>query len=89
MRGIDVGTLISGIYIPREARDGKEPEFIDSDVNEVSERGFLHIWGYKKALNADPRLEEKLLGDLISSRLELKEDIIGSISKNFEIYMNK
>jgi len=89
MRGIDVGTLISGIYIPREARDGKEPEFIDSDVNEVSERGFLHIWGYKKALNADPRLEERLLGDLISSRLELKEDIIGSISKNFEIYMNK
>ena len=89
IRGVNIGTLISGIYIPREARDGKEPEFINSDVNEISEKGFLHIWGYKKALNADPRLEEKLLGDLISSRLNLKEDIIGSISKNFEIYMNK
>jgi len=89
IKGVNIGTLISGIYIPREARDGKEPEFINSDVNEISEKGFLHIWGYKKALNADPRLEEKLLGDLISSRLNLKEDIIGSISKNFEIYMNK
>lgn len=89
IKNLDVGTLISGIYIPREARDGKEPEFVDSDVNEVSERGFLHIWGYKKALNANQELEERLLGDLISSRLNLKDDIIESISRNFEIYMNK
>lgn len=86
IKAIDIGTLISGIYIPREARNGTEPEFIDSDINEVSERGFLHIWGYKKDLNANPRLEEILLGDLISSRLNLKDDIIVSISKNFEIY---
>jgi hypothetical protein len=89
IKDLDVGTLISGIYIPREARDGKEPEFVDSDLNEVSERGFLHIWGYKKALNANQELEERLLGDLISSRLNLKDDIIESISRNFEIYMNK
>jgi len=85
----NIGTLISGIYIPREARDGMEPEFVDSDVDEISQKGFLHIWGYKKALNASPELEQQLLGDLISSRINLKDDIVGSISKNFELYMNR
>lgn len=88
IKNLEIGTLISGVYIPREARDGVEPEFVDSNVDEISEKGFLHIWGYKKALNASQELEQQLLGNLISSRLNLKDDIIESISRNFNLYMN-
>ncbi len=86
-KNLNIGTLISGVYIPRETREGYLAEFIDSDIEVVAQRGFLHIWGYKNSLNDSIELEQQLLGDLISSRPSLKDDIVGSISKNFEIYM--
>ena len=58
----------------------------DSDIDEISEKGFLHVWGFKKRIFNIEGEEQALFGNLISSRLNLKDHIIECVTKNRELY---
>ena len=55
------------------------------NIEEISERGFLHVWGFKTTLSKNPDEEHILFGDLISRRPDLVEMIVECVSKNTEI----
>ncbi len=43
---LKVKFLIEGKYIPTGAKNGISP-FIESNLEEIAEKGFLHVWGFK------------------------------------------
>jgi len=87
-KNLDVNVLINGKYIPTGAKSGVSP-FVDSNLEEVAERGFLHVWGFKNEMAKDKDTEDSFFGSLMSSRLNLRDDIVNSVSKNYELYMDK
>jgi hypothetical protein len=85
-KNLELKTLIQGRYVPTALKNG--PAFIDSDVDAVGEKGFLHVWGFKVEIHGDEEAEQTFFGSLITSRLNLRDDIVGSVSRNYELYVN-
>ena len=85
---LKIGTLIKGEYIPTNYMHGVD-SFIDSDIDEIGERGFLHVWGYKSELNSNTTEAESFFGNLLSTTPYLKEPIINSVSLNSEMVLDK
>lgn len=85
---LEVGCLINGRYVPTGAKNGGSP-FLESNLEEVAERGFLHVWGFKNEMAKNKDAEDSFFGSLMASRLSLRDDIINSVSKNYELYMDK
>ena len=83
---LKVASLISGIYQPEDTLRKTKCYFEDSDIDEISEKGFLHVWGFKKRIFNIEGEEQALFGNLISSRLNLKDHIIECVTKNRELY---
>lgn len=83
---LDVKTLISGLYKTEDKLRKTACYFEESNVDEISERGFLHIWGFKNKIHNLEEEEQILFGELISSRLNLKDHIVECVRKNREIY---
>ena len=83
---LKVASLISGIYQPEDTLRKTKCYFEDSDIDEISEKGFLHVWGFKKRIFNIEEEEQALFGNLISSRLNLKDHIIECVTKNRELY---
>jgi hypothetical protein len=46
------------------------------------------VWGFKVDINGNEEAEQSFFGSLITSRLNLRDDIVGSVSKNYELYSN-
>jgi hypothetical protein len=84
-RGLKMKTLLSGYYITEDPVKKIPSYFEDSNIEEISERGFLHVWGFKTTLSKNPDEEHILFGDLISRRPDLVETIVECVSKNTEI----
>jgi len=55
-------------------------------VDEIGQKGFLHIWGFKNKIHNLEEEEQIIFGQLISSRLNLKDHIIECVRKNRELY---
>jgi hypothetical protein len=87
-KGLNIGTLIKGEYVPTNYMHGVE-SFIDSDILEVGEKGFLHVWGYKGQLNGDSREADEFFGNLLSTAPHLKDPIVNSVSLNSEMVLDK
>jgi hypothetical protein len=87
-KNLNVGVLIEGRYIPIGLKNGVAP-FIDSNLEEVAERGFLHVWGFKNEMHKNKEIEDSFFGSLMSSRLSLRDDIVNSVSRNYELYESK
>jgi hypothetical protein len=83
---LKVASLISGIYQPEDTLRKTECYFKDSDIDEISKKGFLHIWGFKKKMLNIEDEEQSLFDALLSSRLNLKDHIIKCVVKNEELY---
>ena len=83
---LKVASLISGIYQPEDTLRKTECYFKDSDIDEISKKGFLHIWGFKKKMLNIEDEEQSLFDALLSSRLNLKDYIIECVVKNKELY---
>lgn len=83
---LKVASLISGIYQPEDTLRKTECYFEDSDIDEISKKGFLHIWGFKKKMLNIEEEEQSLFDALLSSRLNLKDCIIECVVKNKELY---
>jgi hypothetical protein len=83
---LKVASLISGIYQPEDTLRKTECYFEDSDIDEISKKGFLHIWGFKKKMLNIEEEEQSLFDALLSSRLNLKDYIIECVVKNKELY---
>jgi hypothetical protein len=83
---LKVASLISGIYQPEDTLRKTECYFEDSDIDEISKKGFLHIWGFKKKMLNIEDEEQSLFDALLSSRLNLKDHIIKCVVKNKELY---
>ena len=85
---LNIGTLIKGEYVPTNYMHDVEP-FVDSDISEVADRGFLHVWGYKSQLNSNIKEADEFFGNLISTAPHLKDQIVNSVSLNFEMVLDK
>lgn len=85
---LHVKCLIDGKYIPTGAKIGAAP-FVDSNLEEIAERGFLHVWGFKNEMSKNKESEDSFFGSLMASRLSLRDDIVNSVSKNYELYGDK
>ena len=85
-RDLSVKTLISGVYKTEDPVKKIPSGFEDSDVEEIGQRGFLHVWGFKSAINNKEEVEYELFGNLLSTRLNLKDDIISCVRKSREMY---
>lgn len=85
---LKVKFLIEGKYIPTGAKNGISP-FIESNLEEIAEKGFLHVWGFKNEMARNKETEDEFFGSLMSSRLILRDDIVNSVSKNFNLYSDK
>jgi hypothetical protein len=83
---LNVSSLISGIYQPEDKLRKTPCYFADSNIDEITEKGFLHVWGFKKRIFNIEEEEQALFGNLISSRLNLKDHIIECVIKNRELY---
>jgi hypothetical protein len=83
---LNVSALISGIYQPEDKLRKTKCFFEDSNIEEITEKGFLHVWGFKKRIFNIEEEEQALFGNLISSRLNLKDHIIECVIKNRELY---
>jgi hypothetical protein len=83
---MEVDTLISGLYKPEDKLRKTKCYFEDSNIEEISQKGFLHIWGFKNKIHNLEEEEQILFGELISSRLNLKDHIIECVKKNRELY---
>jgi hypothetical protein len=86
IKGIVPKKLISGYYLPSKAVIGeKDPPFKESNVFEVA-KYFLHIWGYKVSLDADPFLEMDLYKMLLLSSPEpIKEIVENAVEYNYSL----
>jgi len=85
-RRLEVKTLISGLYKTEDKLRKTDCYFEDSNVEEISEQGFLHIWGFKNKIHNLEEEEQILFGELISSRLNLKDHIVECVRNNKELY---
>jgi hypothetical protein len=56
-KNLNVGVLIEGRYIPIGLKNGVAP-FIDSNLEEVAEKGFLHVWGFKNEMHKNKEIED-------------------------------
>ena len=86
---LKVKTLISGVYKTEDPLRKIPAHFEDSDVEEIGQKGFLHVWGFKNKLNNQEEVEYDLFGNLLSSRLNLKDDIISCVRKTRELYLDE
>jgi hypothetical protein len=86
-KNLNVGLLIKGKYIPTGTRRGISP-FLESDLDEVAEKGFLHVWGFKSEMAKNKEVEDSFFGSLMSSRLSLRDDIVNSVSRNYDLFNN-
>jgi hypothetical protein len=86
---LKVSRLISGIYQPEDKLRKTKCFFDNSNIDEITDRGFLHVWGFKKKIFNIEDEEQALFGKLISSRLNLKDHIIECVIKNKELYGSK
>lgn len=86
---LKVSPLISGIYQPEDKLRKTKCFFDNSNIDEITDRGFLHVWGFKKKIFNIEDEEQALFGKLISSRLNLKDHIIECVIKNRELYGSK
>jgi hypothetical protein len=85
-KNLKVETLISGLYKPGD-QDKKLPAvFVNSNVDEIGKKGFLHVWGFKNQINGADEAEQTLFGQLISSKLNLRDQIVHCVTKNREHY---
>ena len=87
-KDLNVGVLIEGRYVPIGLKNGVAP-FIDSNLEEIAEKGFLHVWGFKNEMHKNKDIEDSFFGSLMASRLSLRDDIVNSVSKNHELYVDK
>lgn len=87
-KGLNVGTLIKGEYIPTNYMHGVD-SFIDSDLAEIGEKGFLHVWGYKSQLNSNESEAQSFFGNLLSTTPHLKDHIVNSVSLNTELTLDR
>jgi hypothetical protein len=83
---MEVRTLISGLYKTEDKIRKTGCYFEDSNVDEIGQKGFLHIWGFKNKIHNLEEEEQIIFGQLISSRLNLKDHIIECVRKNRELY---
>ena len=81
--------MISGVYKTEDPLRKIPAHFEDSDVDEVGQRGFLHVWGFKNKLNNQEEVEYELFGNLLTTRLYLKDDIVSCVKKSRELYSNE
>jgi hypothetical protein len=88
IKNLKVGTLIKGEYIPTNYMHGVE-SFVNSDLAEIGEKGFLHVWGYKSNLNSNEEEAESFFGNLISTTPQLREPIVNSVRLNSELVLDK
>ena len=88
IKDLKVGTLIKGEYIPTNYMHGVD-SFINSDLAEIGEKGFLHVWGYKSNLNSNDEEAESFFGNLISTVPQLSKHIVNSVSLNSELTLDK
>lgn len=86
---LKVKTLISGVYKTEDPLRKIPSYFEDSDVEEIGKKGFLHVWGFKTKLHNMEESEQELFGNLISSRLNLKDHIIECVKNNRIMYTNE
>lgn len=84
-KGLDVNTLISGIYWTKDIKRKIDPHFEKSDVDYIGKKGFLHVWGFKNEINIEEK-EIDLYKSLLLSRPNLVKQIEESVSINNEIY---
>jgi hypothetical protein len=79
-------TLISGLYKPGDVEKKIPSTFVNSNIDEVGKKGFLHIWGFKNQIHGTEEAEQSLFGQLIASRFELRDIIVSCVTKNRELY---
>jgi hypothetical protein len=83
---LDLKTLISGIYMPKNEKRKIESYFKDSDSEEIGKRGFLHVWGFKNTPLAHRKEQEgDLYNSLLFSRPYLTKQIQDCVNINNEI----
>ena len=83
---LKVRTLISGVYKTEDPLRKLPSHFEDSDVEDIGKMGFLHVWGFKNKLNSREESEHELFGNLISSRLNLKDKIVECVKNSRILY---
>lgn len=85
-RSLSTGTLISGLYKPGDKSKKIPSLFVNSNIDEITNKGFLHIWGFKNNMSPLDESEKILFGQLISSVFDLRDKIVSSVAKNDEFY---
>jgi hypothetical protein len=86
VKNLNVETLISGLYKPGDSDKKLPAVFENSNVDEIGKKGFLHVWGFKNQIHGAEEAEQTLFGQLIASRLNLRDLIVECVTKNREIY---
>jgi hypothetical protein len=81
-KGLNVKTLITGLYRLKNEVTKEEAYFEESNVKEVGTMGFLHIWGLKGEFKDDNPKGMDLYKSLLRSRPELMEQIQSAVSIN-------
>jgi len=87
-RGKSIGTLISGNYMPTNFPI-ELPAFENSNVEEIADKGFFHVWGFKNDIKKSQDVEDEFFGSLISTAPDVEDFIIESVSINYKLYIDK
>ena len=83
-----INCLISGNYLPTN-HSLNLPSFEDSNVDEIADMGFFHVWGFKNDIKRSQDIEDSFIGDLVTGVDDIHDDIIYSISTNHKLYIDK
>jgi hypothetical protein len=81
-RGKKIGTLISGFYLPYSNGSSISASFENSDVDEIADRGFFHVWGFKNNIAENQTAEDDFFATLVLSVPEIKDSILEVVLMN-------
>jgi hypothetical protein len=87
-RGKKIGSMISGNYIPTNFGLGL-PSFENSDLEEIANKGFFHVWGFKNDIRKSNAVEDEFFGSLLSTAPDVKDSILEVVSINQKLYIDK
>lgn len=81
-----IGTMISGDFVPVNSELGL-PAFENSNVNEIGNKGFYHVWGFKNDIRKSQLVEDEFYRILISTAPDVRNSILEAVSLNHKLYI--
>ena len=83
-----IGTMISGDFVPVNS-ELRLPPFEDSNIDEIGDKGFYHVWGFKKDIRESQMVEDNFFEILLLTAPDVKNSILEVVSINQKLYIDK